>query len=123
MKKSIIAISALFVISSALTGCATIDKISKPLAHETGVQATSDIMTALVDNKSTKEDVLAKLGHPVRKADVMGVETWSYDYLYIPPFPGQKNISESSTFEFSKAGVLTGHFKSNTDAASAAFGL
>lgn len=124
MKNSLKLASALAVIAlSTLSGCAVIDKVSKPLSYETGIHVTDEAMQAFVNNKSKKEDVLAKLGHPGSKADVMGVETWSYDYTLIPPFPGQKNISEKTTFEFDKNGVITNHYKSNTDAAKAAFGL
>ncbi|GGB05464.1 hypothetical protein [Agarivorans gilvus] len=111
MNKKLIALSTVLMLSS-LVGCkSTVDGVSKSLAYETGVEVSQEQMLQYVDGETTKQQLIADLGHPSRKQVINEVETWFYDYVYIPPFPGQRNISEASAFDFNPQGVLISHYK------------
>lgn len=110
MFKKAFFIAALFV---AVSGCAQIAKVSAPLDYTTGVNVSAAQMAAFTDKKTTKSDVIGALGQPGTKSEVAGTEIWNYGYTFIPgvPFTSQKNVSETTVFEFDKRGVLSKHYK------------
>ncbi len=98
-----------------VTGCQQVGNMTAGMDYSTGTEISAAKMQTFEDGKSTKEDVIAQVGHPGNKSEVSGVEIWSYSYSFIPAMPGtgKKNKSESTVFEFDKKGILIRHYKTN----------
>ncbi|MCB5162598.1 hypothetical protein [Marinomonas algarum] len=125
MKKSTLIASALLS-SSLLTGCAVVDDLTRSWSYETGIDVSSEQMESLKDGKSDKSDVTRIVGYPSKKEIIRNTEIWYYNYTFIPPFPGQKNINRATVFEFNDKDILISHYKTaskSQDPLSQAAGL
>jgi outer membrane protein assembly factor BamE len=103
MKTKHIIFSAAIALS--LTACGGASNIGK---YETGQYVTPEQMASFVDKKTKKNEVIAAIGHPNRKAEVNKREVWYYDYNMIKSFG--KGVNESAVFEFEKD-ILVQHYK------------
>ena len=56
--------------------------------------------------KTRQADVIAALGNPPQKAEIMGKQVWTYTYTLIPAMPFQPNTFENTVVEFDKKGVF-----------------
>lgn len=108
MKKTIYAPMAILLLS-VVTGCAQVGDMG---AYKTGVEVTQAQMDSLKPG-SSKDDVFKSVGGPARKDQVNGVETWYYDFSKIKHFGG--NVSETTVFEFDKAGKLIKSYKTGNN--------
>lgn len=99
--------------ASLLTGCAGVHKVADKLDMKTGTYIPAEKMATFVKGKTRQSDVVASIGYPPTRNEIGGKEIWTYPYTLITaiPFVGE-NKSESTVFEFSKAGVLTNLYKS-----------
>lgn len=88
------------VFSIILVGCGSVD-IG---AYETGVEVTSEKLASFKPGVTRQKEIEAALGHPSRKENGRGKETWYYDYSKIRHLGS--NISESTVFTFNDADVL-----------------
>lgn len=84
--------------------------------YETGTLVNDAAMAALVDNKSTQTDVIAAIGRTTDRRMFSGREIWNYGYTRISQFGG--NVSETTTFEFDRKGVLVAHYKTKGNTGS-----
>ncbi|MCF5725122.1 hypothetical protein [Pseudomonas syringae] len=62
--------------------------------------------------KPRQADVIAAIGNPPQKAEIMGKEVWTYTYTLIPALPFQPNTFENTVVEFDKRGVVVNAYKS-----------
>lgn len=111
LKKVIVfAVAALSV--AMLSGCAGVHKVADKLDQKTGTQVTNEKLATFVKGKTRQEDVVASIGYPPSKSELSGKEVWSYPYTLNTalPFVGE-NKSETTVFEFNKAGVLINAYK------------
>lgn len=83
-------------------------------AYKSGTEVTQAQMDAMTVGKSTKDDVVAAVGRPNRREEIGGKEVWYYDFTKIRHFGG--NVSESTVFEFDKAGKLADKYKTGNSA-------
>jgi len=109
-KVSVFAVTALF--AALLSGCTGVQKVADKLDAKSGTHVTKEQLATFVKGKTRQEDVIAAIGYPPTKNEVAGKEVWSYPYSLITaiPFVGE-NQSETTVFEFNKAGVLTNAYK------------
>ena len=96
---------AIIALSLAFSSAHAVDFLS----HKSGVQISSGQFDALEVGKAKKADVIEAVGHPARKEQLGDNQTWYYDFTQIKTFG--KNVSESTVFEFNKAGVLVEKYK------------
>lgn len=111
MKKvSVFAVAALSVV--LLSGCAAVQKVADHLDAKSGTYVSQEKLATFVKGKTHQDDVVKAVGYPPTKNEVGGKEVWSYPYSLITalPFVGE-NKSETTVFEFNKAGVLTNAYK------------
>lgn len=111
MKKlSFFAVASLSVV--LLSGCAAVQKVADKLDAKSGTHVTNEKLATFVKGKTRKEDVIAAIGYPPSKNEVSGSEVWSYPYTLITALPMVgENKSETTVFEFNKAGVMTNAYK------------
>jgi len=109
-KLSVFAAATLSVV--LLSGCAGVQKVANKLDAKSGTHVTQEQLATFVKGKTRQEDVIKAIGYPPTKNEVSGKEVWSYPYSLITalPFVGE-NQSETTVFEFDKAGVLTNAYK------------
>ena len=86
--------------SLMLVGCGSID-IG---AYETGVEVKAEKLATFKPGITKQKEIEATLGHPSRKENGKGKETWYYDYSKIRHLGA--NVSESTVFIFNDADVL-----------------
>lgn len=102
-------LSLLFVAAIAtltLVGCAT------PFDHKTGTHVAPETLGSFTKGKTTREDVVAAIGQPPEKKEVMGKEVWTYPYTSLPANPFAKKSQETTVFEFDRNGKLISAYKS-----------
>mgnify|MGYP003513713877 FL=1 len=98
--------------ASLLSGCAAVQKVANHLDAKSGTYVSQEKLATFVKGKTRQEDVVAAIGYPPTKAEVSGKEVWSYPYSLITALPlVGENKSETTVFEFNKAGVLTNAYK------------
>lgn len=100
--------------ASLLTGCAGVQKVADKLDMKTGTYVAPEKMATFVKGKTRQADVISSIGYPPARNEISGKEIWTYSYTLITaiPFVGE-NKSESTIFEWNKAGVLTNAYKAN----------
>ncbi|HVI55847.1 MAG TPA: outer membrane protein assembly factor BamE [Luteibacter sp.] len=101
-------LSVFFVASTAafaLAGCAT------PFDHKTGTYVAPETIAGFKKGTTTREDVVAALGQPPEKKEVMGKEVWTYPYMNLPANPYAKKTQETTVVEFDRNGKLTSAYK------------
>jgi outer membrane protein assembly factor BamE len=106
-----IKLTALFVASTAalaLAGCAT------PFDHKTGTYVPPETIAGFAKGKTTRNDVIAALGQPPEKKEVMGKEVWTYPYMNLSANPFAQNTQETTVVEFDRGGKLIGAYKAGT---------
>jgi outer membrane protein assembly factor BamE len=109
-KLSFFAVASLSVV--LLSGCAAVQKVADKLDAKSGTHVTNEKLATFVKGKTRKEDVIAAIGYPPSKNEVSGSEVWSYPYTLITALPMVgENKSETTVFEFNKAGVMTNAYK------------
>ena len=108
-KVRIFAVAALSV--ALLSGCAAAKKVTAGLDYSTGTYVTQQQIDAFKKGKTRQADVIAAIGNPPQKAEIMGKEVWTYTYTLIPALPFQPNKSENTVVEFNKNGVLVNAYK------------
>jgi len=102
-------LSLLFAASAAalaLSGCAT------PFDHKTGTYVAPEALAGFTKGKTTRDDVVAAIGQPPEKKEVMGKEVWTYPYMNLPANPYAKKTQETTVFEFDRSGKLISAYKS-----------
>lgn len=102
-------LSLLFVAAAttlAVAGCAT------PFDHKTGTYVAPETLGSFTNGKTTREDVVAAIGQPPEKKEVMGKEVWTYPYMNLPANPYAKKSQETTVFEFDRNGKLINAYKS-----------
>jgi outer membrane protein assembly factor BamE len=104
MKKLSVLLAA-STIALAVTGCAT------PFDHKTGTYVAPETIAAFAKGKTTREDVVAALGQPPEKKEVMGKEVWTYPYMNLPANPYAKKTQETTVVEFDRNGKLISAYK------------
>ncbi len=110
MKKiSIFAVTALCV--ALLSGCAAAKKVTSSLDYSTGTYVTQQQVDSFQKGKIRQADVIAAIGNPPQKAEIMGKEVWTYTYTLIPALPFQPNKFENTVIEFDKRGVVVNAYK------------
>lgn len=92
---------------AVLSGCSTVAKLDST----SGTSISQEQLNSFTKGKTRREDVVAKVGQPPRKSEVMGKEVWSYPYTLIAAMPFAPNKSETTVFEFDKNGVLLSAYK------------
>ena len=108
-KVRIFAVAALLV--AVLSGCAAAKKVTSGLDYSTGTYVTQQQIDAFKKGKTRQADVIAVIGNPPQKAEIMGKEVWTYTYTLIPALPFQPNKFENTVVEFNKNGVLVNAYK------------
>ncbi|WPN49706.1 MULTISPECIES: hypothetical protein [unclassified Pseudomonas] len=111
-KVSFFAAAALSV--ALLSGCAGVQKVADKLDMKTGTYVSPEQLATFVKGKTRQADVISAIGYPPARNEISGKEIWTYNYTLITaiPFVGE-NKSESTVFEWSKAGVLANAYKAN----------
>lgn len=106
-------IISILVIAGSLTlsGCAAVSKVTSGLDYKTGTYISQQQLDGFVKGKTKQDEVVAKIGHPPQKAEVMGKEVWTYTYTLIAALPFQPNKFENTVIEFNKAGIMTDAYK------------
>lgn len=96
---------------SMLGGCAN---GKSPLDYETGTYVAPEKVQELKASKASQQQVVAAIGYPSSKSELLGKEMWQYQYNLITaiPFVG-KNKAESAVFEWSRTGTLLDAYKTN----------
>ena len=89
------------------SGCSLTSKLDTV----SGTEVTQEKLQGFQNGKTTRQEVIAALGHPPQKTEVLGNEVWTYPYTRITATPFAANISESTVFEFDKKGVLLKAYK------------
>ncbi|MGE7139311.1 outer membrane protein assembly factor BamE [Luteibacter sp. NPDC031894] len=107
MKKSnMVAVAA--AVTLMISGCSVMSKLDAT----SGAEVTQETLKSFKTGKTRREDVIAVLGHPPQKSEVLGNEVWTYPYTRITAMPFAPNVSESTVFEFGKNGLLLKAYKS-----------
>lgn len=117
--KKVAFFAAAALTASMLSGCAG---GRTPLDYEVGSYIAPEKVQELKASKATQPQVVAALGYPTSKSEVVGTEIWKYDYSLITALPFAKNKNESAVFEWKRAGkqvVLVDAYKTNGGAGSA----
>lgn len=110
MKKvRIFAVAAMSV--ALLSGCAAAKKVTSSLDYSTGTYVTQQQVDSFQKGKTRQADVIAAIGNPPQKAEIMGKEVWTYTYTLIPALPFQPNKFENTVVEFDKNGVVVNAYK------------
>ncbi len=109
-KTALVAISALSVV--LLSGCAATKKATSALDYSTGTYVSEQQLSGFQKGKTRQADVIAAIGNPPQKAEIMGKEVWTYTYTLIPALPFKPNKFENTVVEFDKNGVLVNAYKS-----------
>lgn len=94
---------------ATMAGCSALD-------HKTGTQISQETLNSFTKGKTRREDVIAAIGQPPRKSEVMGKEVWNYTFTRIAAMPFQPNEHEDAVFEFDKKGVLLNAYKTSGSA-------
>lgn len=108
-KKSVFAAVTLSV--AMLSGCATAKKVTSSLDYSTGTYVSQQQVDAFQKGKTRQADVIAAIGNPPQKAEIMGKEVWTYTYTLIPALPFQPNKFENTVVEFNQNGVVVNAYK------------
>lgn len=108
-KVSVFAAAALSV--ALLSGCAAAKKVTSGLDYSTGTYVTQQQVDSFQKGKTRQADVIAAIGNPPQKAEIMGKEVWTYTYTLIPALPFQPNKFENTVVEFDKKGVVVNAYK------------
>lgn len=103
------AIVALSLLTASMSGCSALD-------HKTGNQVSQETLKSFIKGKTRREDVIAAVGQPPRKSEVMGKEVWNYTFTRIAAMPFQPNVHEDTVFEFDKKGILINAYKTTGSA-------
>lgn len=103
------AFATVALIVATLPACGALD-------HKTGTQITQQTLNSFTKGKTRREDVIAVVGHPPKKSEVMGKEVWNYTFTRIAAMPFQPNEHEDAVFEFDKKGVLLNAYKTSGSA-------
>lgn len=98
---------AVAAVATAASGCSLMSKLDAV----SGTEVTQERLKRFQKGKTTRQDVIAALGHPPQKSEVLGNEVWTYPFTRITAMPGTPNISESTVFEFDKKGLLLKAYK------------
>lgn len=106
MKKFHTRVATTLIVCS-LAGCAT-----TPMDSVSGTQISQEKLATFTKGKTTRDDVIASVGQPSDKKEVMGKEVWTYPYTRITAMPLAKNTNESTVFEFDRNGKLLSAYKS-----------
>jgi outer membrane protein assembly factor BamE (lipoprotein component of BamABCDE complex) len=104
--KRLFAVAA-FLAASELAGCA-----STPFDYKTGSKITNEQLAQFTPGKTIQGDVVTAFGQPNKKQALGEKELWYYDYTKIGALGG--NVSESTVFEFDKAGKLLSGYKTGS---------
>ncbi|MFM2483356.1 hypothetical protein [Celerinatantimonas sp. YJH-8] len=112
MKKLLIA--GLWMSTMTLSGCATLDKITAPLAYTSGKEVKAEQLNKFKPGVTKKSEVVAVIGEPSKKEMLGNTEIWRYHYVFVPPLPGQKNINEDTVFEWSASSKLLKAYKTES---------
>lgn len=94
-------------VATAASGCSLMSKLDTV----SGTEVTQERLKGFQKGKTTRQDVIAALGHPPQKSEVLGNEVWTYPFTRITAMPGAPNVSESTVFEFDKKGLLLNAYK------------
>jgi outer membrane protein assembly factor BamE len=94
------------ITTSTLVACAT------PFDYKTGTHVEPDVLAKFTTGKTTRDEVVAALGQPPEKKEVMGKEVWTYPYMNLPANPFAKKTQESTVVEFDRNGKLISAYKS-----------
>jgi len=94
-----------------LSGCAQIKSVTSGLDYSTGTYVTQQQIDSFKKGKTRQADVIAMIGNPPQRAEVLGKEVWTYTYTLIPALPFEKNKFENTVIEFNKSGVLVNAYK------------
>lgn len=94
-----------------LSGCAQIKNVASSLDYSTGTYVTQQQIDSFTKGKTRQADVIAMIGNPPQRAEVLGKEVWTYTYTLIPALPFEKNKFENTVIEFNKNGVLVNAYK------------
>ena len=94
-----------------LSGCAATQEVTSALDYSTGTYVSQQQLDSFQKGRTLQADVIAAIGNPPQKAEVMGKEVWTYTYTLIPALPFQPNKFENTVVEFDKKGVLVNAYK------------
>jgi outer membrane protein assembly factor BamE len=89
-------------------GCSVMSKLDAT----SGTEVSQEKLKSFKQGQTRREDVIAALGHPPKKSEVLGNEVWTYPFTRITATPFAPNVSESTIFEFDKRGLLLRAYKS-----------
>lgn len=95
-------------VTMVVSGCSMMSKLDAT----SGTEVTQERLTSFKKGKTSRKDVIAALGHPPKKEEVLGNEVWTYPFTRVSAMPFAPNVSESSVFEFDKNGLLIKAYKS-----------
>ena len=90
------------------TGCS----VMSTMDATSGTEVTQEKLKSFKKGTTRRQDVIAVLGHPPQKSEVLGNEVWTYPFTRIAAMPFAPNVSESTVFEFDKNGTLLRAYKS-----------
>lgn len=102
-----LSIFASVLIVAMASGCSLMSKLDTV----SGTEVTQEKLKGFQKGKTTRQDVIAVLGHPPQKTEVLGNEVWTYPFTRLTANPYSPNISESTVFEFDKKGLLLNAYK------------
>ncbi|WP_157999800.1 outer membrane protein assembly factor BamE [Stutzerimonas stutzeri] len=97
--------------ATLLSGCAQIKNVASGLDYSTGTYVTQQQIDSFKKGKTRQADVIAMIGNPPQRAEVLGKEVWTYTYTLIPALPFEKNKFENTVIEFNKRGVVVNAYK------------
>jgi outer membrane protein assembly factor BamE (lipoprotein component of BamABCDE complex) len=103
MTRQLFAVFA-FSALAASSGCSS----TSAFDYQYGTPITDQQLAALVEGRSTSDDVFKAVGKPDKKGQLSGRTFWSYHYIRSPalPFGGRKQYEQVVVFEFNKDGTL-----------------
>lgn len=109
--KTIKVMSAVVLSVALLSGCAAAKKVTSSLDYSTGIYVSQQQVDAFHKGKTRQADVVAAIGNPPQKSEIMGREVWTYTYTSIPAMPFKPNKFENTVVEFDKTGTVVNAYK------------
>lgn len=107
MKNLFIALLAVVTLS----GCSAKDAVVHSFGYDLGVPITDKQMDQLIDGVSTKSDVKAFIGYPMKTYEKHGHEVWRYRHTHVNLLLGQGKSRTEVFFVFDDEGVLLKHYR------------
>ncbi len=102
-----LSLCAVAALVAMVSGCSLMSKLDTV----SGTEVSQERLKGFEKGKTTRQDVIAALGHPPQRSEVLGNEVWTYPFTRITALPTSPNVSESTVFEFDKKGSLLKAYK------------